>query len=151
MLRKCCTQYASKFGKSNSAHRTGIPIPKKAIAKECSNYCTIALISHSRKVMLKILQARLQHMNWELPDVQDGFRKGRGNRNQIANFCWIIEKARELKTKQNKTKILLLYWLHQSLWLCRSQQTVENSSRDGHTRSLYQPLEISVCRSRSNS
>ena len=99
MLRKCCTQYASKFGKSNSAHRTGIPIPKKGNVKECANYHTITVISYSSKAMLKILQARLQHMNWELPDVQDGFRKGRGNRNQIANFCWIIEKARELKKK----------------------------------------------------
>ena len=72
-----------------------IPIPKKDNAKECSNYQTIALISHARKVMLKILQARLQqYMNQELPDVKAGFRKGRGTRNQIANFCWMIEKAR---------------------------------------------------------
>ena len=71
-----------------------IPIPKKGNAKECSNYCTIALISHSSKVMFKILQARLQqYMNHELPDVQAGFRKGRGTRDQIANICWIIEKA----------------------------------------------------------
>ena len=68
-----------------------IPIPKKGNAKECSNYRTIALISHARKVMLKILQARLQqYMNRELPDVQAGFRKGRGTRNQIANICWIM-------------------------------------------------------------
>ena len=66
--------------------------------KECSNYCTIALISHTSKVMLKILQARLQqYMNRELPDVQDGFRKGRGTKDQIANVCWIIRKAREFK------------------------------------------------------
>ena len=72
-----------------------IPIPKKGNAKECSNYCTIALISHASKVMLKILQARLQqYLNRELPDVQAGFRKGRGAREQIANICWIIEKAR---------------------------------------------------------
>ena len=65
-----------------------IPIPKKSIAKECSNYQTIALISHSSKLMLKILQARLQHLvNHELPDVQAGFRKGRGTRDQIANIC----------------------------------------------------------------
>ena len=68
-----------------------IPIPKKGNAKECSNYHTIALISHDSKVMLKLLQSRLQqYMNRELPDVQDGFRKGRGNRDQIANICWII-------------------------------------------------------------
>ena len=74
-----------------------IPVPKKGNAKECSNYCTIALISHASKVMLKILQARLQqqYMNHELPDVQARFRKGRGTRDKIANICWIIEKARE--------------------------------------------------------
>ena len=73
-----------------------IQIPKKDNAKECSNYCTIALISHASKVMLKILQARLQqYVNCELPDVQAGFRKSRGARDQIANICWIIEKARE--------------------------------------------------------
>ena len=75
-----------------------IPIPKKGNAKECSNYCTIALISHATKVMLKILQARLQqYVNCELPDVQAGFRKGRGTRDQISNICWIINKARELQ------------------------------------------------------
>ena len=73
-----------------------IPIPKKGDAKECSNYCTIALISHASKVMLKILQARLQqYMNCELPDVQAGFRKGRGTRDQIANICCNIKKVRE--------------------------------------------------------
>ena len=72
-----------------------IPIPKKGNVKECSNYCTIALISHAGKVMLKILQARLQqYVNCELPDVQAGFRKGRGTRDQIANIHWIIEKVR---------------------------------------------------------
>ena len=72
-----------------------IPIPKKGIAKECSNYRTIALISHVSKVMLKILQARLQqYVNRELPDVQAGFRKGRGTRDQIANICWIMKKTR---------------------------------------------------------
>ena len=73
-----------------------IPIPKKGNAKECSNYCTIALISHVSKVMLKILQVRLQqYLNRELPDVQAGFRKGRGTRDQIVNIHWIMEKARE--------------------------------------------------------
>ena len=85
----------------NSAVATGlersvfIPIPKKGNATECSNYSTIALISHASKVMLKILQARLQqYVNCELPDVQAGFRKGRGTRDQIANICWIMQKAR---------------------------------------------------------
>ena len=86
----------------NSAVATGlsvfIPIPKKGNAKECSNYCTIALISYTGKIMLKILQARLQnYMNHELPDVQAGFRKGRGTRDPIANICRVIEKEREFQ------------------------------------------------------
>ena len=75
-----------------------IPIPKKGNAKESSNYRTIALIPHTSKVALKILQARIQqYMNYEVPDVQAGFRKGRGIRDQIANICWIIKKAREFQ------------------------------------------------------
>ena len=75
-----------------------IPVPKKGNARECSNYHTIPLISHANKVMLKILQARLQqYVNGELPDVQAGFRKDRGNRDQITNICWIMEKAREFQ------------------------------------------------------
>ena len=75
-----------------------IPVPKKGSAKECSNYCTIALISHASKVMLKILQARLQqYVNCEIPDAQAGFRKGRGTRDQISNIRWIVEKAREFQ------------------------------------------------------
>ena len=82
------------------------PIPKKGNAKECSNYHTITLISHASKVMLKILQARLQqYVNCELPDVQAGFRKGRGTRNQIANIHWIIEKNKKIPEKH----LLLLY------------------------------------------
>ena len=88
----------------NSAVATGlersvfIPIPKKGNAKECSNYSTIALISHASNAMFKILQARLQqYMKSELPDVQAGFRKGRGTRDQITNIRWIMEKAREFK------------------------------------------------------
>ena len=74
------------------------PIPKKGNAKECSNYCTVALISHTSKIMLKILQARLpQYVNRELPDVQAGFRKAKGTRDQIANMRWIIKKAREFQ------------------------------------------------------
>ena len=85
-----------------------IPIPKKGNAKECSNYHTIALISHASKVMLKILQARLQqYMNQELPDVQGGFRKGRGTRDQIANICRIIEKAREFQKNTSASLTML--------------------------------------------
>ena len=78
-----------------------IPIPKKGNAKECSNYHITAVISHASKVMLKILQARLQqYVNWELPDVQAGYRKGRGTRDRIANIRWIIEKARDFQEKK---------------------------------------------------
>ena len=97
----CCTQYASKFGKLSNDHRSGkrlvfIPIPKKGNAKECSN--TIAVISQASKIMPKALQAMLQqYINQELPDVQAGFRKGRGNRNQNTNICWTLEKAREFQ------------------------------------------------------
>ena len=106
MLSKCYTQYASKFGKLSSGHRiekvSFHSNPKEGTTKECSNYCTIALISHASKVMLKILQARLQqYVNHELPDVQAGFRKGRGNREQIANIHWIIEQATEFQKNNN--------------------------------------------------
>ena len=103
MLGKCYTQYASKFGKLSSGHRTGksqfsFQSQRKAMSKKCSNYHTTALISHTSKVMLEILQARLQqYVNCELPDVQAGLRKGRGTRDQIPNIHWIIEKAREFQ------------------------------------------------------
>ena len=100
-----------------------IPVPKNGNAKEYSDYCTIALISHHSKVMFKILQMRFQqYMNQERPDVQAGFRKGRGTRDQIANIHWIIEKA-----KVPAKHLPLFYWPCQTLWLCGSQQTVENS------------------------
>ena len=87
-----------------------IPIPKKGNAKECSNDRTIALISHASKLMLKVLQVRLQqYVNSEFPDVQAGFRKGKGTRDQIANICWIIEKAREFQ------KNICFHLIHQSL------------------------------------
>ena len=101
MLLKCCTQYVSKFGKPSSGHRTrkgqfSFQSQKKGNAKECPNYYTVVLISYACKVILKIIQARLQqYMNRELPDVQAGFQRGRGTRNQIANIHWIMEKARE--------------------------------------------------------
>ena len=101
MLWKCCTQYASKFGKLSSGHRTGkgqfsFQSQRKAMPKNVQT--TTHLPSSHTLVMLKILQARLQqYVNHELPDVQAGFRKGRGNRDQIANICWIIEKAREFQ------------------------------------------------------
>ena len=120
-----------------------IPIPKKDNAKECSNYSTIALISHSSKEMLKILQARLQqYVNHELPDVQAGFRKGR---DQIANICWIIKKAREFPEKN----LFLLCWLPKPLtvWITINWKIL----RDGNTRPPDLPLEKSIYRSGSNS
>ena len=124
MLLKCYSQYVSKFWKTQQWSKDWkrsvfIPIPKKGTAKECSNYHTIALISHTSKVRLKILEARLQqYVNHELPDVQAGFRKGRGPRDQIANIHWIIEKARESKENIyfiNYTKIFD-YVDHNKLW-----------------------------------
>ena len=108
-----------------------IPVPKKGNVKECSNYCTIALISHASKaialishtskVILKILQARFQqYVNHELPDVQAGFRKGRGIRDQIANICWIIGKKREFQ--KTSTSALLIT---PNLWPCWSQETMK--------------------------
>ena len=93
-----------------------IPIPKKGNAKECSNYLTISLMSHASKVMLKILQARLQqYVNRELPDVQAGFRKGRGTRDQIVNICWIIEKAREFQKTSTSDLLIMLKLL--TVWI----------------------------------
>ena len=122
-----------------------IPIPKKGNAKECSNYRTIALISHANKVMLKILQARLQqYMNRELPDVQAGFRKGVGIRDQTANICWIIAKAREFQKN-------ICFIHYTKVFDCVDHSKLENSERDGNTRPPDVPLEKPVCRSRSNS
>ena len=137
---------------ANSAVATGLEkvsfhsIPKKGNAKECSNYCTIALISHASKVMLKILQARLQqYVNRECPDVQAGFRKGRGTRDQIANIRWIIEKAREFQKN--------IYFCftdyakafdcvdHNKLWKILKEMGIPE----------YLPLEKPICRSGSNS
>ena len=102
MLWKYCTQcqqiWKIQQWPQDWKRSVFIPIPNIGNAKECSNYCTIALISHTSKVILKILQGRLQqYVNWELPDVQAGFRKGRGTRDQTANICGIIEKAREFQ------------------------------------------------------
>ena len=152
MLWKCCTQYASKFGKLSSGHWTGkcqfsLQSQKKGNAKECSNYHTIALISHTSTAMLKILQSRLQqYVNRELPDVQAGFRKGRGIRDQSANIQWIIGRAREFQKN-----IYFCFIDYTKAFNCGSQQTVENSYRDGNTRPPDLPPEKSVCRSRSNS
>ena len=124
-----------------------IPIPKKGSAKECSNYRTIALISHASKVMLKILQARLQqYVNRELPDVQAGFRKGRGTRDQIANICWITKKAREFQKNINFCCIDYTQGFDSV-----DYKKLENSERDGNTRPPDLLLEKPICRSGSSS
>ena len=124
-----------------------ISITKKGNTKECSNCHTIALTSHASKVMLKILQVRLQqYVNYELPDVQVGFRKGRGTRDQIAKLCWIIDKAREFQKN-----IYLCFIDYAKTFDCVNHNKLENSSRDGNTRPPYLPPEKSICRSRSNS
>ena len=124
-----------------------IPIPKKGNAKECSNYVTIALISHTSKVMLKVIQARLQQYgNHELPDVQAGFRKGRGTRDQIANIRWIIKKESSRKTS---TSALLTMLKPLTVWITIS--CGKFFERDGNTRPPYLPPEKSVCRSGSYS
>ena len=151
MLWKCCTQYASKF--ENSAVVTGLEKvsfhsnPKKGNVKECSNYLTVALISHASKVMLKILQARIQqYVNQELPDVQAVFRKGRGTRGQIANICWVIEKTRVFQ--KNIYFCFIEYAKafdfvdHNKLWKILQEMGIP----DHHTCLLR-----SVCRSGSNS
>ena len=124
-----------------------IPIPKKGNAKECSNYHTVALISHASRVMLKILQARLQqYVDHELPDVQAGFRKVRGTRDQIASIRWLIEKVREFQKN-----IYFCLIENAETFDHVNHNRLENSSRDGNTRPPYLPPEKSVCKSRSNS
>ena len=105
---------------------------KENNAKECPDYCTVAVISHASKIMLKILQARLhQYVKRELPDVQAGFRKGRGTRDKSANICWIIEKAKEFQKTSTPASLTMLNPL------CGSQQTMEYSEWDGNTRLHY--------------
>ena len=137
----------------NSAVATGleksvfISIPKKGRAKKCSNYQTIALTSHASKVMLRILQARLQqYVNHELPGIQAGFRKGRGTRDQIANICWIMEKAREFQ--QNNYFCFIDY---AKAFDCVDHNKLWKILRDRNIRPPDLPLEKSVCRSGSNS
>ena len=132
VLHSICQQiWKTQLWPQNWKRSVFIPIPKKGNAKECSNYRTIALPSHTSKVMLKILQARLQHVNRELPDVQAGFRKGRGIRDQIANICWIIEKAR--KSQKNIYFCFIDYTKafdcvdHNKLWKILKEKGIPNT------------------------
>ena len=124
-----------------------IPIPKKGNAKECSSYCTITLIPLASKVMLKILQAKLQqYVNQERPDVQAEFRKGRGTKDQIANIHWVIKKAREFQKNINFCVID-----YAKAFDCVDHNKLWKILRDGNTRPPDLPPEKPVCRSRSNS
>ena len=136
----------------NSAVATGlekVSFHSNPKERQCQtiNYCTTAFISHSSRVMLKILQARLQqYMNHELPDVQAGFRKGRGTRDQIANIHWIIKKARELQKN-----IYFCFIDYTKAFDCVDYNKLWKILRDGNTRPPCLPPEKSLCRSRSNS
>ena len=151
MLWKCCTQYASQFGKLSSGHRTGkgrfsFQSQRKAMPKNAQTTAQLHS-SHASKVMLKILQARLQqYVNSELPDAQSGFGKGRGIRDQIANIRWIIKKAREFQKN-------IYFWFtdYAKTFDCVDHSKLENSERDGNTRPPDLPLEKPICRSGNNS
>ena len=150
ILWKSCTQYASKFGKLSSGHRTGkgqfsFQSQRKAMSKNAQT--TAQLHSSHMQVTLKIHQARLQqYENHELPYVQSGFRKVRGTRHQITNICWIIKKAREFQKN-----IYLCYIDCVKSWTVQITTNLENSERDGITIPPDLSPEKSVCRSRSNS
>ena len=121
--------------------------PQKVQCQRMFKYHTIVFISHASKVMLKIFQARLQqYVNHELPDVQAGFRKGRGTRDQIANIRWIIEKAREFQKN-----IYFCFINYAKDFDCVDHNKLKNSERDGNTRPPDLPLEKPICRSGSNS
>ena len=152
MLWKCCTQrqqiWKTQQWPQDWKMSVFIPVPKKVNAKECSNYHTVTLISHASKVMLKILQARLQqYVNREL-QVQAGFRKGRGTRDQIANLHWITEKAREFQKNifcfiDNAKAFDCVD--HKKLWKILQEMGLPSLEKS------YLPSEKSVCKSRSNS
>ena len=148
VLHSICQQiWKTQQGPQDWKRSVFIPIPKKGNVKECLKYHTIALISHVSKVMLKILQARLQwYMNCELPDVQAGFRKCRGTRNQIANICWITEKAREFQKN-----IYFCFINYAKAFDCVDQNKLWKILKQMGTKPPDLPLEKSVCRSGSNS
>ena len=154
MLLRCCTQYASKYGKLSSGHKIGkgiwdfIPIPKKGNAKECSNYHTILLISHASRVMLKILQVRLEQYVWTKNFQMFKLDLERAEEPEIN--CQHLLDHRKSKRIPEKTPTSVSLTTPKP-WLCGLQETVENSWRDGKNRPLYQSPAKPVCRSRSNS
>ena len=126
-----------------------ILISKEGNIKECSNYYTIALISHASQVMLKILQARLQqYLNQELPDVQAGFRKGRGTRDQMADIHWIIERAREFEKKKKSTSALLTTPKLLTVWITTNWKSLQEMGIADHLnclqRNLYAGQEATI-------
>ena len=146
MLLKCCTQYASKFGKLSSGLRSPEKVSFHSSLKEGQCQRMFKLPHNCTHLMLKILKAMLQqYVICEFLDVQGRFRKGRGTRDQIA-ICWIIEKARELQKD-----ICFCFLDYFKAFDCVDHNKLENSLRDGNTRPLCLPPEKSVCRSRSNS
>ena len=147
MLWKCCSQYASKFGKLSSGHRTGKgPFSFQSLRKAMPTNAHTT-VSHTSKVMLKIIQARLQqYMNWELPDVQGGFRKGRGTRGQIDNIRWIIEKTRAF---QKNIYFCFIDYVAKA-FDCVDHNKLWKIMREGNIRPPDLPPEKSVCRSGSS-
>ena len=152
MLLKCCTQYCQQIWKTQQRPQDWkrsvfIPSPKKGISKECSYYHTSALIPHTIKVMLKILQARLQqYMNCEIPDVQAGFMKGRGTRDQIANIHWIVRKAREFQA--NIYFCFIDYVKALTVWITTNWKILKEMGIPDHLtcllRNLYAGQEATV-------
>ena len=147
MLWKCCIQYASKFGKLSSGLRTGkvfISIPKKGSPKECSNYRTVALISHASKVMLKILQARLQqYVNFQMFNLD--LEKAEEPEVKLPTSVGSLKKSKEFQ------KNIFCFIDYAKAFDCVDHNKLENSSREGNTRPPYLPPEKSVCRSGNNS
>ena len=147
MLLKCCTQFVSKFGKQqwpkDGKRSVFIPISKKGSAKQCSDYHTIALISHDSKAKLKILQARLQwYVNQELPDVQAGFRKGRGTIDQIANIRW--KQRKQGDSRKASTSVSLSTLKPLSVWITTNCGKLLKRWEYQTTRNLYAGQEASV-------
>ena len=151
MLWKCCTQYASIFEKLSSGHRTGkgqfsFQSQRKAMPKNVQTTAQLHSSHMLAKLMLNILQARLQqYVNQERPDVQAGFRKGRGTWDQIASICWIIEKASEFQKN-----IYFCFIDYINAFDCVDHNKLWKILRDGNTRPPYLAPEKTVCRSRSN-
>ena len=147
VLRSICQQiWKTQQWPQNWKTSVFIPIPKKGNEKQCSDYHTIALISHASKVMLRILQARLQQcVNHELPDVQAGFRKGRGTRDQIANIRWIIKKARKF---QKNIYFCFIDYAKAFVWITTNWTILQEMGIPGHLtcllRNLYAGQEATV-------